>query len=294
VLGAIRKNRSLDLPPDVVVDLGDPRIAAAFRSYAEALQVEANRAALVATSASAVIAAIDWERVAAAFRVQMQAALEAVARDAGAATGFLVDNPYAQAWAKSYAGELVTLVDTQTKRAIGDLTRLALRYGYPPREIARDIRDLIGPNMPQAAHIARLINTWTQDGVPWSEITRRAARETSKAIRYRALMIARTETTAAQANGQEGAWLSARTSGAIPPTAVKTWIATPESPRTSDVCRELHGKLAPLGGTFPSSVLGYGVQAPAAHPNCRSTLGLRYLTPDEYQAAARRYGWSTT
>lgn len=291
---ALRKN--VASPGGLSID-GDPKVAAAFQRYVEALQDAAGRG-LTSTAATRrtardLVAAIPWGDVSAALKDDLQQALAEAATRAGRGAGWVLDNPYAQAWARTHAAELVTLVNDQTKAAIRQVVGDALELGVPPREAAAAMRGLVGVNEPQAQTLSRMAERMWASGASWDQVAMQLQMQTRRMIAYRSMMIARTELTNAQAHGLIGSWQSARDAGFLPETAVQEWIATPESPRTSDICRELHGKLAPIGGSFYSAVLGYSVDAPAAHPNCRSTLGIRILTPAEYRAAARRYGWST-
>lgn len=97
--------------------------------------------------------------------------------------------------------------------------------------------------------------------------------------RVRGRAIARTENRDAMSQGQVDAWGMAQNEGFLPRNVLKDWVEMPESPRLSDICREL-GALdpIPLNESFTSSIVGM-VDRPPAHPNCRSVLVLRF--PEE-------------
>ena len=75
---------------------------------------------------------------------------------------------------------------------------------------------------------------------------------------WRAMMVARTETIRALNVGQEAAFAA---SGVV---GHKRWDAAEDS---CDVCRALHGQVAPIGRTFSN-----GLDAPPRHPNCLCQL----------------------
>jgi hypothetical protein len=68
----------------------------------------------------------------------------------------------------------------------------------------------------------------------------------------------------------------------MPPNMVKEWVNP--SPITA-ICQELKGQRALVGRNFQSSIIG-PIGAPAAHVNCRSSLALVSVTPEEYARIA--------
>jgi hypothetical protein len=148
---------------------------------------------------------------------------------------------------------------------------------------------MIGPNVPQQEHLSKLVEGWFSDGRSWWEVDKLIDAQVRRMVAARATMIARTELTTAQARGLIAGWRTAGEAGFVSRYAVQVWIAALDERCTSGVCHELNGKLSTMGGVFRYS--GGTVSAPAVHPLCRCTLGMRTLSPDEFQRAARENGW---
>jgi hypothetical protein len=108
-----------------------------------------------------------------------------------------------------------------------------------------------------------------------AQIERLVQRYTERQLRYRAEMIARTETIRAANAGQIEAWRQAQQQGWLSNTVRMQWIVTRDE-RTCKICPQIPGLNpggVPIGGAFQSPV-GLVRQPPDPHPQCRCSLGL--------------------
>jgi len=90
--------------------------------------------------------------------------------------------------------------------------------------------------------------------------------------RYRARMIARTETIAASNEGQRQLWLQAERDGLLQGNEAREWIFTPDK-RSCPICSQMSGVLVPINKPFVLPT-GVAVMGPPAHPQCRCSVGL--------------------
>ena len=170
----------------------------------------------------------------------------------------------AQRWAKRYAGTRITNLNTETKLAVRKIVTDSIRDGVPPRDAAKQIREMVGLNRPQGIALRRYVG-----GLSPSLTT--AAKEKAgiklknKMIRRRAIMIARTEVIDSLSGGVEKSWQQAQGKGLLGKNAKKEWVTTPVG--ACAVCRALNGQIVPLAKNFESD-LG-PLARPTAHPNCR-------------------------
>ena len=135
--------------------------------------------------------------------------------------GFAFDraNPFASAWAKAHAAELVTHVAEEARLSIREVMLRVFAENIPPDEAAELVRPLIGLLPTHADAVLRLRSSLQQNAgrvvwagekrilVPASGATRAfvAAQLSAYADRllsFRASMIARTETLGASNEGQ--------------------------------------------------------------------------------------------
>jgi predicted ABC-type ATPase len=170
----------------------------------------------------------------------------------------------AQRWSKRYAGERITNLNTETKLAVRKIVTDSIRDGVPPRDAAKQIREMVGLNRPQGIALRRYVG-----GLSPSLTTAAKAKAgiklKNKMIRRRAITIARTEVIDSLSAGVEKSWQQAQGKGLLGKNAKKEWVTTPVG--ACAICRPMNGQIVPLSKNFES---GLGPLArPTAHPNCR-------------------------
>lgn len=176
-------------------------------------------------------------------------------------------NPQAVSWAKQHAGELVTDVTDQTRRAIRKIITRAFTENIPPRQAAILLRKVVGLNERQEEALDKIRRTMQGDEVPLSKMNARLAKHADRMVRERSLMIARTETIRASNEGQTQLWQQAVDAGKLPRSVQRVWITTEGA--CPEICEPLEGKRAPLTGAFENKY-----DSPPAHPGCRCTTGI--------------------
>jgi len=154
---------------------------------------------------------VDWEAVGEDGRKIFNKALLQVAQQQAAATvtrSSIVKQSRpdllgqkAIEWANKNAAKLVTAVNNETRKAIREAIKTGLNQGQSIKEIARDLKPMIGLNQRQHEAVRRLKNKLINAGLPKETIKKRVGRYAEKSLRYRARMIARTETAGALSDG---------------------------------------------------------------------------------------------
>lgn len=183
-------------------------------------------------------------------------------------------NPHSIRWIREHGAELIVGISNEQRRAIAARVERGYAKGERPEDMAASIRRNIGLTERQAEAVDRRRESVLEDTGSERQANAAADRYADEQLDLRASTIARTENKAAQSRGQQDAWLVARDEGLLPAGAKKRWVAMPESDRLSDICRELDGQVVPLDEPFHSDVLDQDIDAPPAHPACRSTVTL--------------------
>lgn len=188
----------------------------------------------------------------------------------------IMPNPFSTKWVEKQAGNLIVNINDTQKQTVRELVLGGLQKGYRSTDLMDEISQTVGLTPRQAqAVLRRKAKILEETG---SEALSEQAGDaySEKLLLARGRAIARTETKEAICQGQLDAWQGAKDEGLLPDGTLKDWVEMPESPRLSDICREL-GAMdpIPLNEAFQSSIVG-PVQRPPAHPNCRSVLVLRF------------------
>lgn len=179
-------------------------------------------------------------------------------------------NPYSIQWAEQHVGSMIADVTDETRTALREVISRAYANGESPAQIARRVRLLAGLTSKQAATIYRHSQDMQAAGRPASTIEWTVRREVASALRYRADMIAKTETLRAANAGQIAAWQHARSAGEViigdGGGLWKVWVVTPDE-RLCSECEEVDGEEVALDAFFSN-----GVSEPPLHPSCRCAV----------------------
>ena len=207
------------------------------------------------------------------FKQGGQAAASALTRG-GLAISFDLTNPRAVIWAGQYSGALITEIADETRAGIRTLIEAAFTDGLHPYDVARRIRDWIGLTSRQQGAVARLARALHEQGVDPEVVERRTQRYAASQLRYRAKLIARTETLASSNYGQDELWAQAREQGLLSLARTKrVWLVTDDDRLDEDICEPMEDQKVGLHEPFVTPQ-GRTLQVPPAHPNCRCTVGL--------------------
>lgn len=178
--------------------------------------------------------------------------------------GFDLVNPESITWVRDHGASLVTEVGLSTKQAIQRLVETGIRDGVSPDRLAPRIMQVVGLRNDQVAAVDRYRSRLFADGVPQARADMLVAKYAEAQLRYRATMIARTETVDAASAGQDQLWSAAVGAGDLDPeTTRRVWIATQDDRLDTTICLPLDGEEAGIGEAFPG-----GYMRPPAHPQC--------------------------
>lgn len=153
--------------------------------------------------------AIPWKEVMTAGEVTFAPALVSVL-DAGSQVAidavapniaFDMRSPQAIRWANRYVANKIDEITIQSRAAIREAVSRQLTEGITPQSLAKELRGKIGLNSRQMAANEKFRTKLTGEGFTATEVDAGVAEYTTKQIRQRAEMIARTETAAAFAEG---------------------------------------------------------------------------------------------
>ncbi len=226
-----------------------------------------------------------------------------------ASMSFTLLNPSSVSFLQGYSLELITGLTAIMRESIRDVMTRAFREGIPVAAQARLIRQYIGLTPAQVravdnfrrllesgdpgalretlgrslrdARYDRTIENAITNGTRLTrqQINAMVDRYVSRQLKYRAEMIARTETIRAANAGQIEAWRQAQQQGYLAATVRQQWIYTKDE-RTCDICPkipEMNPGGVAIGGMFQSPV-GLVKMPPDPHPQCRCALGLVFQT----------------
>jgi len=196
---------------------------------------------------------------------------------------FNLEDPAAIVWAREHSSQLVTAITDSTREAIQALVTRALQVppGTPPRELAQQIKPLIGLTARYATAVFNYQQRLITAGMASTRIDELTSAYSDRLLTSRATTIARTELLASANQGKLDTWLQASDAGLFAgANPVKEWIAAPDA---EEVCAGLDGTKVPIDAEFQSE-LG-DVDAPPLHPNCRCTMAVSTDEPTTPTAA---------
>ncbi len=293
----------------------EPGMAAAFVAACQALRdktdVEALAAAIQVGDMAAVEAAIGltgasyvgvFEHVRDAFEAGAQAAAEFYSAPR-ITVSFELLNPRTDEFLATYGMNLIREISEETRRAIQAAVRQGVVDGIPPAEIARDVREVVGYGLTEKqaqaimnfqAELERgdpaalkralrdrrfdpTVTRMLQTGEPLSreQVNRMVGRYEERWRKFRAEMIARTESLRATNMGAFEAIRQSAERGDIPADAViRRWIIARDE-RTCPICKAIPGMDDAGRGLLEDFATPAGAKhLPPAHPMCRCAVTL--------------------
>jgi len=196
---------------------------------------------------------------------------------------FDLTNPRAVQWARGHSSARVKQITNETKGIIRDAIANGFEAQVTYRVTGRTIRETLlaakprtlGLTRRQYRAVVRERARLEAEGVDADTVTRRIDRYAAKLLRQRGLTIARTETIAASAAGQDEAWHQAVDEGLLDTDMMRrNWLVTPDD-RLCPICEAIPG-LNPQGVGLdePFATPDGPVQMPPVHPRCRCAVVL--------------------
>jgi hypothetical protein len=265
-----------------IADSLESKLRKAFLAAVEQLRDSVSLAALVrALEQRATLQALGLISLK-AFEADFKAVAEsvihsAVAQSGAAAAGlapklglrFDITNPKVYGWIATRTGELVREVSDETRSAVSGIIDRGFREGRTVKQMARDIRQLVGLTSRQAQAVENYRKRLEKEGVKPDRIAKNVERYQKKMLRLRSETLSRTETITASSRGQQLLWETNVDSGLINPSKwQRKWITTRDD-RACPACLEMSGQTAPIGQQYSNGAMG-----PALHPSCRCAESL--------------------
>jgi hypothetical protein len=179
-------------------------------------------------------------------------------------------NAYSVKWMRQRSLELVKDLNVQQRKVIQGILTDGFEKGLRAEEAYAAIKDNIGLTGRESQAVLNRRALLESEDFPPAQVDKQVEKYRNQLLRKRAERIARTETIAANSAGRSQAWQLAKDSGALPEVQ-RVWISAPPSPnpnRPCEICLELDGTTAPVGGYYESSIVGpVQYPGPEAHPS---------------------------
>lgn len=178
-------------------------------------------------------------------------------------------NPRAVDWLRTYSFDLIREVTAPTVEAIRNVLVRGFTEGVTARNMAREIREVVGltGRMEQAVHNRR--RDLEQEGRSPEQVERMTARYRQQMLNRRALNIARTEAVRASNEGALEQERQMQEAGLLGMDVLRYWVVTRDD-RLCEHCMAVPGMNpdgVPLDKPFQTP---FGEKmAPPLHPQCR-------------------------
>lgn len=229
------------------------------------------------------------------FAIEGLASVRVNKLDVATAMSFALQNPEVVAFLTQYGFDLIRGITLETAAAIRLIMQRNVAAGIAPKETAREIMSVVGLTERQAQAVLNFRRALQSgdfaaakrlalrdkrfDGslkqgakLTPEQIDRIVQRYAERQLRYRAQMIARTESIRALNKGQIEAWRQADEQGLLEADMREQWLPGPEACPLCDSIPSMNPEGVRIGGLFNTP---YGfMDGPPAHPNCRCALGL--------------------
>lgn len=189
-----------------------------------------------------------------------------LSRSLRAVARFDLTNPASVEYARTRSADMIREFGRSSRDAVRGLIERAFEEGIPPRRLAPMLIDSgIGLTDRYAKAVDRYRRELQLSDREQGQVDRMTQRYADRLLKIRAENIARTETLAAENEGQRELWNQAAADGLLDPTTTRRrWIVT-EDDRLCPLCEPLDGETVPLlGGVYSG-----GVSGPPLHPQCR-------------------------
>ncbi|MHB9004798.1 MAG: phage minor head protein, partial [Coriobacteriia bacterium] len=193
---------------------------------------------------------------------------------------FTLLNPKAMEWVATESTKLINdTISEPNKELIRQKIQEEFLEGYGPAALARRILPLVGLTEPLATAVENYYaglkkkQEKGEKSLTDERIGKLYAAYALRLRRYRARVIARTETTAASNAGQRAMWQAAADQGYLDLSqSVRRWILTYDD-RLCPICKLMKGQEVPVDKPFKTPD-GGSIEGPPLHPQCRCGQGL--------------------
>lgn len=183
-------------------------------------------------------------------------------------------NPSSLEFIRTRSLRLARELSAQTREVVTDILSEAFEEAVHPAAIVTRIKASVGLTRHMQKMVKRRVAAMHAGGFKQAAIDKEREKYSDQLRTRRAKTIARTETLDAQTVGLKETWAKAKQEGLMPPGAKKVWDSVMDE-RVSDVCLELDGQEVGIDEQFYSDIVG-PLDRPPAHPNCRSTMRLKF------------------
>jgi hypothetical protein len=191
---------------------------------------------------------------------------------------YLVGEQATENWISKYSGARVTHLNKQQHKVVVDAVRMQREKGLTTSRTAKLIKDNIGMNAPQMRAFANLEAKLTEQGKSPAFIEKKLKAYETKAIKYRAKMIAHTEAMDAVNEGMFETWMLGMDAGYYEyDQAYKRWFTTPWD-KACLSCMSMQGQTRRIDQKFEDMTGHFDpVYRPTLHPWCACSMTIDIL-----------------
>lgn len=199
---------------------------------------------------------------------------------------FNAKDPHVLLWGARHAAEMVTHISEDQRRLLRNHVMNAHLSGIAPKQLAREIRNLIGLTPAWQTAVTNYHRGLLDKGVDEKFAAKQSARYHDRLVKARAKMIARTEVMRAENEGKLLGWQQAIDFGFLTPNGKVRWKTAITN--VCPICLPMDNAEIDFGPGNEFQVSDprgkvWGVRTPPAHPHCRCTI--LYVPPSAEQMA---------
>lgn len=187
--------------------------------------------------------------------------------DGTVTVGFDVLNPRVIDAVRSLDSRVVNTLKDEIRETVKAFVENGIRDGKNPKEIARDLRPVVGMSPTQTENAEKFRAKMEAKGLPAAKVDKAVATYQRKAIALNANTNARTATVDSLKLGQKLSWQDAIDKGIVDVgLLMKRWVTVGDD-RVRDEHRAMNGEAVPFGNVFSN-----GDDIPGESTfNCRCT-----------------------
>lgn len=221
---------------------------------------------------------IDTQEVVKYTRQAMAKAGGVTAKRVGLDISFDITNPRAIDYARTLGADMVRYVNNSARDNIRKIVGDLIEGAITPQQARRMIKQNVGLLPKHAVAVSNYEQNLLTAGKTPTQVVKMVDQYANRLLKYRADMIARTETARAMSVGQTEYWQQSMDAGLLPPDTQRVWIAEPNYGNICKVCESFNGTTAPLNGGWWIGTNKYVEYPTDSHPNCRCATGLVFPT----------------
>jgi SPP1 gp7 family putative phage head morphogenesis protein len=179
--------------------------------------------------------------------------------------------PRVAKWVAEHSTELITNIGKNSREAIKHVLGEGINRGRHPLRMAKDLKRSLGLNDRLAKAVMNRRLSLEKADMPLTKVDKIVKKYSEKLLKYRAELIARTESMTAINQGRLDLWKQLEEDEAFPDPMEQEWLTSADE-RVCPICGPMNGQRRAIGESFEGSE--GSVDAPPIHAQCRCSVVL--------------------